>query len=1129
MSRNRWRFSKSTTAIGIFGLAVGLLAGLTGLIYGQTASQPPVGMPEDWTHHHVVFSNPGTAAEALAQGRYEQWSKIVNDPRYILQQMKRNPAQRALATAPDFATPAVRLREPLRDPRPIRIPPRPTPDQSLKEDWSESMLSGVAASQTGTFTASSGSGTVLVNTTTLTASTGTAASQSTTINTNGFTSGSTITITNPLNSSSLQLIASTPVAEEGQFQFTGSPLPNDNVKIAGIYYEFETPPWTSGSMSANTCYIAIGTTINMVSWLASAITTGSANGGTSGTSTWQCGTTANQPPAGVTVTSSTSPNVDVTANIPGSTGFKKTLNSAAITFTTPIPGSDGSTTSPYFVWSADSVAVSQAQVATNIYTAIGTANAVGVGATNPSSGVVVITATLTGLAGNSISVATSISSGDLSGGKFAGDLSGGGAGTTSDSGKTFSTSTDSTTESTNLDNEATALAGVIAYYAGTTGVTATSNGAVVTATDTTTGPSGNSIAVSASLTGFSWAGTTLANGTTATVQPNTYPAKFGQYGASLTTASCSDFVVYPTGAAGSASTASIIAFNNLYVGSSPACGSGPTVYWAYNTNGGTVSTSPILYTDGVQVAFIQVTGTVASLVVLKSAQGSSVSVNSPTSFTSTTQTYSGSGVTGGCSTTSGSPTVSCTGTSVNFTNAEDLGAAVTVTGFTGTQVITAVDSTTEITLSGNATTTESAGTVTITVAGFSGTSTGFVSPANYPSCTAPCMTSLALNGGSSGSPNDTYSAPFYDYASDNALYVGDNSSNLHKFTGVFAGTPTEVTPVTLNSTAYAVSSPVYDPTSGCVFVGDSEGYLYSVSSGVAGSVCTGNSFALYGKSENLGDGGANEGILDGPLVDPTAGMVYAFITDSAAIGSCAAGDNCVVQFTTSSITSGSTTAAPNAQHPLGTGGAGFYLYSGTFDNAYFYSQSLTPSSPTGNLWVAGNTGTAGGATLYRIPITSNAMGTPLAAVTGLSTTDYAYPSPVTEFCNNGTSGCNVTGGTDYLYFSVYGSTLTAHSTTCGASGLVGCVLDYNITYPGSPTLAGVYPIVAVPAYQDHGCWVTGGFVIDNSATTTGAAQVYFINLNGNEAGGPNGATSTACTSGSGNTIQAVQASQPALE
>jgi len=98
-----------------------------------------------------------------------------------------------------------------------------------------------------------------------------------------------------------------------------------------------------------------------------------------------------------------------------------------------------------------------------------------------------------------------------------------------------------------------------------------------------------------------------------------YPAK---YPFGTTTASCSDYVVYPTGATGAGTQATIMAFNNLYVGTgADSCGtSNPTVYWSYNTGTGAVANlSPILSIDGTQVAFIQVTSNVASLVILKMA------------------------------------------------------------------------------------------------------------------------------------------------------------------------------------------------------------------------------------------------------------------------------------------------------------------------------------------------------------------------------------------------------------------------------------------------------------------------------------------------------------------------------
>jgi hypothetical protein len=47
------------------------------------------GVAEDWSHHRVFFSDPGTAEDALRNGKYDQWFRIVNDPRYVMQQMKR--------------------------------------------------------------------------------------------------------------------------------------------------------------------------------------------------------------------------------------------------------------------------------------------------------------------------------------------------------------------------------------------------------------------------------------------------------------------------------------------------------------------------------------------------------------------------------------------------------------------------------------------------------------------------------------------------------------------------------------------------------------------------------------------------------------------------------------------------------------------------------------------------------------------------------------------------------------------------------------------------------------------------------------------------------------------------------
>jgi len=104
----------------------------------------------------------------------------------------------------------------------------------------------------------------------------------------------------------------------------------------------------------------------------------------------------------------------------------------------------------------------------------------------------------------------------------------------------------------------------------------------------------------------------------ATLGPNNFPAK---YSFDSTVANCAfalpdpDFVVYPTGLAGSTSEASVVTYTNLYSGCS-VDGPVPAEYWAYNT-GGAVNTSPLLSLDGTQVAFTQTAGGVASLVLLK--------------------------------------------------------------------------------------------------------------------------------------------------------------------------------------------------------------------------------------------------------------------------------------------------------------------------------------------------------------------------------------------------------------------------------------------------------------------------------------------------------------------------------
>ena len=299
--------------------------------------------------------------------------------------------------------------------------------------------------------------------------------------------------------------------------------------------------------------------------------------------------------------------------------------------------------------------------------------------------------------------------------------------------------------------------------------------------------------------------------------------------------------------------ASIVAYHNLY---SSCTAPVPSTFWSYFT-GGTVQTSPVLSTDGKQLAFVQTTGTTASLVLLKWASAS-VTAGSPVTLTTSTASA-------------------------------------------------------------------------------------------YPSCVAPCMLTLTFNG----SHNDTNSAPYYDYTSD-VLYVGDDNGTLHKFTPIFnGGTPAEIItspwPVTLtNSAGMQTTSPVFAINNG-IYIGSARtsnggstgGYFYRV------DPTTG---ALTASAEIS----RRPGILDAPIVDPSAGMVYVFAGSDTQLGfpsSCGAFFTpCtgVFQFSTAFAA-----RATGTEAVLGTGGSTTIpMFTGDFDNTYFNSAD----PPTGNLYACGDSG-----------------------------------------------------------------------------------------------------------------------------------------------------------------------------
>ena len=133
------------------------------------------------------------------------------------------------------------------------------------------------------------------------------------------------------------------------------------------------------------------------------------------------------------------------------------------------------------------------------------------------------------------------------------------------------------------------------------------------------------------------------------VAPSMYPAKFTfDIGAAPTCTAVSpavpDYAVFPVNVAGSATQPNIVAFDNLYSGTTPSngiCnraspppgdnGTSATTFWSYNITaaGGKVATSPTLSLDGTKVAFVESGSGVAHFHVLAWKGGDGVDVTTP--------------------------------------------------------------------------------------------------------------------------------------------------------------------------------------------------------------------------------------------------------------------------------------------------------------------------------------------------------------------------------------------------------------------------------------------------------------------------------------------------------------------
>ena len=358
------------------------------------------GTPDDWSHHHVVFSDPDSFANAVKRGTFESWYRTVTNPRYLMQLRRRGDAPEVIPVSA-LGTSFFRGKR--------RHPP------TLHRDWS---MSVEASSSVGnamypakyTFDVTKPPDCVndyVAFNTSVTPAMKTASATGTFMG--NPTNGQTATITNGANS---EILTASGAPATGTVTITSVPNSGDTVTIGSTTYKFVTT-----LVNPNDVLIVSGSTSNSAASLRAAI---SANAG-------QCspvspcfgtGTVAN---ASVTATRSTNI-VTVTAITWGSSGNTiafSTSNATAITLSpntgTLSGGIDGSNTGTNFALDGNNT-----HAATNLAAAINRNNTnIGVTATSGGSAVTV-TATTSGTAGNSIALAKTLSNFSWSGNSLSG-------------------------------------------------------------------------------------------------------------------------------------------------------------------------------------------------------------------------------------------------------------------------------------------------------------------------------------------------------------------------------------------------------------------------------------------------------------------------------------------------------------------------------------------------------------------------------------------------------------------------------------------------------------------------------------------------------------------------------------
>jgi len=552
--------------------------------------------------------------------------------------------------------------------------------------------------------------------------------------------------------------------------------------------------------------------------------------------------------------------------------------------------------------------------------------------------------------------------------------------------------------------------------------------------------------------------------TTSSIMPNTFPVKYSFN--PLDPPNClTDFVAFPTGATGSATAATIVAFNELYPGAG-GCGGPddsnpvPQVYWAYNTTipgtaPGSVTTSPELSLDGSMIEFVQSGGGSVNLIVLKTLPvpiaGGSPSVTAPVSITSAS---AGMDCTAPCMTVT--PLTAARPNSDTFSSPfYDYTDDILYVGddFGDLYQIAPV----------------------------------FNSTASNPPVATSVGTTAIINGQRTRLYN-LLDSPVYDEIGG-CVFVGSSAGLLFSFnSGVPGGT--------------ICTSPIFseNAASSGTTTRDGGGML----DGVVLDPFAGEIYGFVASGDNVPQCGVPGQIAFNCVVQyPT------YFTDQAApSGAVPIGFSTYGDYIFSGALDNVYYSSADAGHPSGNlwvvGNVNNYLPAILYQVPIASNVMETPI-------VAAQPGSQG----------TNPPFTPGFATTVTENCNFNGDPCVV-------SGGQTTSGIDTIYFSInQGSPSGCNTSSADYATGEGCVLAYNVSIPSAPTLTGsaAYAFsgpgpVAGLGGDVTGCWGTTPIITDNDfpAASDGGSNVYYMTFEGNS---PPGGTS-ACGTPTAATSQAIQ-------